>query len=183
MRAGQEDDYWDCLSGQALVLIGQWYSKATINQSQLTLVYPNNPRNRWTEGLYPFSLWSVLWQPRYLLKLSRTVLWCFNFLPSVGTPAQTLENILRNGWTKNVQKSKLNGGTSRKSFVHRNINLSCLPHRYERIERKTELARIVKLMLSADTPCSIARHFKATLFVPPRNSLCKDSDYIGAAVP
>ena len=33
-------------------------------------------------------------------------------------------------------------------------------------------------MLSADTPCSIARHFKATLFVPLRNSLCKDSDYI-----
>lgn len=32
MRAGQEDDYWDCLSGQALVLIGQWYPKATINQ-------------------------------------------------------------------------------------------------------------------------------------------------------
>ena len=38
-------------------------------------------------------------------------------------------------------------------------------------------------MLRADTPCSIVRHFKSAPFVRPRNSLCKDSDYIGAAVP
>lgn len=56
MRARQEEDFWNCLGGQPLVLIGQWYPKATINQSQLTLVYPNNPRNRCPEGLYPFSL-------------------------------------------------------------------------------------------------------------------------------
>ena len=74
IRAGQEDDYWVCLSGQALVLSGQWYPKTTINKSQPTLVHLNNPRNRWAEGLYPFSVWSIVWQPRYLLKLSRAVL-------------------------------------------------------------------------------------------------------------
>ena len=62
MRARQEEDFWNCLGGQPLVLIGQWYPKATINQSQLTLVYPNNPRNRCPEGLYPFSLWCMEWR-------------------------------------------------------------------------------------------------------------------------
>ena len=30
--------------------------KATINQSWLTLVHPNDPTNRFAESLYPFSL-------------------------------------------------------------------------------------------------------------------------------
>lgn len=53
MRAGQEDDYWDCLSGQALVLIGQWYPKTTINKSQLNTCLPKQFQKSLDRGLVP----------------------------------------------------------------------------------------------------------------------------------
>lgn len=44
------NDLWDLLDG---TLSG---FKATINQSWVTLVHRNYPRNRWTESFYPFPL-------------------------------------------------------------------------------------------------------------------------------
>ena len=51
--------FWVRLGGQALVMIGRWYS--TINQSQVTLVQPNDPKNLCAESLYPRPHGIVNW--------------------------------------------------------------------------------------------------------------------------
>ena len=42
----RRNDFWDRLREQALVMIGRWYSRATINQSEETIFHPNDRRNR-----------------------------------------------------------------------------------------------------------------------------------------
>ena len=53
------------------------------------------------------------------------------------------------------------------------------PTQVRKERKKTELARIAKSMLRRGH----AMQYRTAPFVRPRNSLCKDSDYIGAAVP
>jgi len=37
-------DFWGRLGEQALIMIGRWYPKATINQSEVRFVHPNDHR-------------------------------------------------------------------------------------------------------------------------------------------
>lgn len=53
----------------------------------------------------------------------------FVCLPETGIPALKLESNSRNGWTRSVQRGRLNGKIKRKSCAHRNTNPLCLPHR------------------------------------------------------
>ena len=47
-------DFWDHFGGQALVMIGGWYSRQPLTSLLANL---NNPRNRYPRGrLYAFSL-------------------------------------------------------------------------------------------------------------------------------
>ena len=48
-------DFWDCLGEQALIMIGRWYPKATINQSEARFVHPNDRRNH-SLRKHPFFL-------------------------------------------------------------------------------------------------------------------------------
>ena len=46
-------DFWDHFGGQALVMIGGWYSRHPLTN---LLANPNNPTNRYPERLYAFSV-------------------------------------------------------------------------------------------------------------------------------
>ena len=46
-------DFWD--REQALIMIGRWYPKATINQSEVRFVHPNDRWNHRAKSFYPFD--------------------------------------------------------------------------------------------------------------------------------
>ena len=49
-------DFWDRLGGQAMLWLVDGILKATIDQSQVTLLHPNESRNHCAESLHPFPL-------------------------------------------------------------------------------------------------------------------------------
>ena len=59
------NDLWDPLDGKSVTYDWLMVALNTIDQSSLTLVHPNDPRNPRTQSLYPFSLdflkWGIPW--------------------------------------------------------------------------------------------------------------------------
>ena len=52
-ESSRRSDFWDHFGGQALVMIGGWYSRQPLTNF---LANPNNPTNRYPKRLYAFSV-------------------------------------------------------------------------------------------------------------------------------